>query len=92
MKALVPSTSLWMPVTKVGLAIALLVGLAHVQAAPNDAAPSPAGNTAQGDAAKPASKAPKAHQHKKEVTLAPVKPEHYPSHPLPPVPTPKQKP
>jgi hypothetical protein len=88
MKALVPSLSLWMPVTKVGLAIAILVGLAHVQAAPNDAAPSPAGSTAQGDAAK----APKAHRHQKEVTLAPVKPETYPSHPLPPVPTPSKKP
>jgi hypothetical protein len=82
-----------MSISKVALGITIVVGLAHVQAAPNDdAAPNPSGNTAQGDAAKPAAKAPKAHRHQKEVTLAPVKPETYPSHPLPPVPTPSKKP
>jgi len=89
MKALVLSTSLWTPVAKVGLAIAIAAGLAHVQAGPNDAASSPAGSAAQGDAAKAAARAPKAHRHQKEVTLAPVKPPSYPSHPLPPPPSQK---
>jgi hypothetical protein len=86
------SALLWMSISKVALGITIVVGLAHVQAAPNDAAPNPSGSTAQSDAAKPAAKAPKAHRHQKEVTLAPVKPETYPSHPLPPVPTPSKKP
>ncbi len=92
MKRFSLSASLWMSISKVALGITVVVALAQVQAAPNDAASYPSGSTAQGDTATPAAKAPKAHRHQKEVTLAPVKPEHYPSNPLPPVPTPKQKP
>jgi len=87
MKTLTLPSSVWMPIAKVSLVIVIAVGLVNAQAAPNEAATSPSGSTAQGDTAKPAAKAPKAHRHQKEVTLAPVKPPSYPSHPLPPPPS-----
>ena len=71
MKTLVPSLSLWMPVTKVGLAIAMATGLAAAQAATDAPAPAPAGAASQGAAAKPGTAG--KHRHK-EVTLAPEKP------------------
>lgn len=92
METITTSAWLWVPITKIGLAMAIAAGLAHVQAAPNDGPPSPSGSTAQVETAKPAAKAPKAHRHQKEVTLAPVKPPSYPSHPLPPPPSLSQKP
>jgi hypothetical protein len=82
MKALAPSASLWMPLAKAGLGIAIAMSMAHVQAATD--APAPTGVASQGDAAKPPAARP--HRHRKEVTLAPVRPESYPSNPLPPVP------
>ena len=89
MKRFSPSASLWMLISRVALGITVVVALAQVQAAPNEPAPDPAKKGgAQGDNAKLPAASP--HRHKKEVTLAPVKPEHYPSNPLPPVPTPKQ--
>ncbi len=81
--------SRWMPLAQVGLAITLVMGLAHVQAAPNDPAPAPAaGDASQADLQTPA-KVPGAGgrpKHRKEVTKAPVKRPFYPSNPLPPVP------
>ncbi len=91
MKRFSPSASLWISISRVAFGIFIAVGLANVQAAPNEVSPVPAKNGgAQGDNAKLPAASP--HRHKKEVTLAPVKAEHYPSNPLPPVPTPKQKP
>ena len=88
MKRFGPSASLWM---SIAFGIVIAAGLAHVHAAPSEVAPAPAKKGgAQGDNAKLPAASP--HRHKKEVTLAPVKPEHYPSNPLPPVPTPKQTP
>lgn len=88
MKAPALPASRWMPLARVGLAITLATGLAHVQAAPNDPAPAPAGGAPQADLQTPA-KAPGAGgrpKHRKEVTKAPVKRPFYPSNPLPPVP------
>jgi hypothetical protein len=88
MKTHSPSDSLWMPLTKAGLVIAMGLALAQVQATPNEAAPARTAGASQGDAVKPPAKTPvaKPHRHSKEVTLAPVKPQSYPSNPLPPLP------
>jgi hypothetical protein len=86
MKPLTPSASPLMLLVKTGLVIAIATGLAPVQAATDAPAPAPTGAASQGAAAKAGT-----HKHK-EVTLAPVRPQSYPSNPLPPVPTPKQKP
>lgn len=80
-------TAIRMPLIKIGLTFAIAMGLAHVQAAPNDA--TPASGASSADLQTPA-KAPGAggghHKHRKEVTRAPVSRPVYPSNPLPPVP------
>ncbi|WP_157040240.1 hypothetical protein [Polaromonas naphthalenivorans] len=72
-----------LPLTKAGMAIAALclAGQVLAQAAPN--APANGGSTA--DPVRPADDHAK-HSHR-EAQPAPVKPQHYPSTPQPPVPT-----
>jgi hypothetical protein len=85
-----PSTpSVWIPITKAILGIVIGLGFFNAQGAPNDAVPGTSGSAKQGDAGKPPVQASGArpHKHKKEMTLAPVKPPSYPSHPLPPPPS-----
>jgi hypothetical protein len=89
MKTLPSTSSVWIPITKATLVSVIALGFFNAQGAPNDAVPGPSGSATQGDAGKPPAQASGArpHKHKKEMTLAPVKPPSYPSHPLPPPPS-----
>lgn len=86
MKTHAPSSSRWLPLAKTGMAIAALCVAGHVHAQATPTPPADGNNGA--DKLQPA-KAPggakRPHQHR-EVSRGPVKPKHYPSNPLPPVP------
>lgn len=84
MKTHATSPLRWLPLAKAGMALAAmcLAGQVLAQAAPN--APANGGSTA--NPVRPVDDHAK-HSHHHAFQLAPVKPQHYPSTPQPPVPT-----
>lgn len=82
------SQTRWLPLGKASMALVAvcLAGQVLAQAAPSTPADGISAADPTGAAKAPSDRASGSHPHR-EVRRGPVKPPHYPSNPLPPVPT-----